>query len=42
MAGDQFASLDKNRDGKVTPAEIPAEHLLAPHFGMLDTNKDGI
>lgn len=41
MAADEFASLDKNRDGKLSKAEIPAGHPLAAHFGMLDANKDG-
>lgn len=48
MAGDhhkvaetQFASLDKNRDGRLSESEVPAEHPLATHFDMLDSNKDG-
>jgi len=41
MANDEFATLDKNKDGKVSKAEIPAKHPLAAHFSMLDANKDG-
>lgn len=38
-SNNEFAALDRNRDGKLTAAELPAG--LAPHFSMLDTNKDG-
>lgn len=41
MATDEFAALDKNKDGKIAKAEVPAKHLLAAHFSMLDTNRDG-
>ena len=41
MAMDMFSSLDKNHDGNVTKAEIPANHPLLMHFEMIDTNKDG-
>ncbi len=41
MAANEFAALDKNKDGKLSKAEVPAKHAVAPHFAMLDTNKDG-
>ena len=41
MANDEFAALDKNKDGKLSAVEIPAKHPMAAHFGMLDTNEDG-
>lgn len=41
MAATEFAALDKNKDGRLSKAEIPAKHAVAPHFGMLDANKDG-
>jgi acetyl esterase/lipase len=37
--GDPFASLDKNKDGKLTLPEIPAP--LRPDFTKADANKDG-
>jgi len=37
----EFVALDKNKDGKITKAELPTTHPLAPHFEMLDTNRDG-
>lgn len=39
-AGDDFATLDLNRDGALTSKEL-AKHRLGPHFGMLDSNRDG-
>jgi Ca2+-binding EF-hand superfamily protein len=41
MAANEFASLDKNKDGKLSAAEVPAKSALKPHFSMLDANKDG-
>ena len=40
MASAEFASLDKNKDGKLTQDEL-ADSPLAAHFSMLDTDKDG-
>jgi Ca2+-binding EF-hand superfamily protein len=37
----EFARLDANHDGKLSRAELPAKHPLAPHFEMLDANHDG-
>jgi hypothetical protein len=37
---DEFATLDANKDGALTKAEI-AKHRLAPHFGMLDGDRNG-
>lgn len=37
----EFAGLDTNHDGKLSKAELPAKHPLAPHFEMLDANHDG-
>ncbi len=37
--GDPFASLDKNKDGKLTRSEIPEQ--LRPQFQMVDANRDG-
>ena len=41
MAAEEFAALDKNKDGKVSKDEVPADDALAAHFSMLDTDKDG-
>ncbi len=41
MAANEFAALDKNKDGKLSTAEVPAKSALKPHFSMLDANKDG-
>ena len=41
MAAEEFAKLDKNKDGKLSKAEIPAQHPMYVHFDMLDSNKDG-
>lgn len=41
MAADEFAALDKNKDGKLAKAELPKESPIRPHFDMLDTDKDG-
>jgi hypothetical protein len=41
MAAEEFTKLDKNKDGKLNRAEIPAQHPLYAHFDMLDDNKDG-
>ena len=40
-SNNEFAALDRNHDGRVTAAELPAGHALVPRFAMLDTNKDG-
>lgn len=37
---EEFVALDKNKDGKLTPDEIP-NNPLRGHFAMLDTDKDG-
>jgi hypothetical protein len=37
----EFATLDKNQDGKLTPDEVPSTSPLSGHFSMLDTDKDG-
>lgn len=37
----EFAKLDKNKDGKLSKAEIPSDNPLTHHFDMLDANKDG-
>lgn len=36
----EFATLDVNKDGKLSRAEL-AKHKLGPHFGMLDVDKNG-
>lgn len=41
MAAGEFTALDKNKDGKLSAAEVPAKSSIKPHFSMLDTNKDG-
>ena len=41
MAASEFAALDKNKDGKLSAAEVPEKSSLKPHFAMLDANKDG-
>ncbi|MEO6234233.1 MAG: EF-hand domain-containing protein [Thermomonas sp.] len=41
MAAEEFAKLDKNKDGKLSKTEIPAQHPMYAHFDMLDGNKDG-
>ena len=38
--GGAFATLDGNKDGKLSKAEM-AKHPMAAHFVMLDTNKHG-
>lgn len=38
----EFRALDKNQDGKLSKAEMPAKHPMAAHFAMMDTNKDGV
>ena len=38
----EFRVLDKNQDGKLSKAEMPAKHPMAAHFAMMDTNKDGM
>src|SRR5690606_5330565 len=35
MAAEEFAKLDKNKDGKLSKAEIPAQHPMYAHFDML-------
>lgn len=35
-----FATLDKNKDGYLSKAEL-AKHPMAGHFAMMDANKDG-
>ncbi len=41
MTESEFTTLDKNKDGTVSKAEVPADHPLAAHFDMLDTDKSG-
>lgn len=41
MAADELAALDKNKDGKLTKAELPKDSPVRPHFEMLDADKDG-
>lgn len=41
MAADEFAALDKNKDGKLSKAEVPASSSLAAHFDMLDADRNG-
>ena len=41
MAATEFNTLDVNKDGKISRAEIPSKHPMSQHFGMLDANKDG-
>ena len=41
VASADFAALDKNKDGKITEDELPADSPVATHFAMLDTDKDG-
>lgn len=36
-----FRALDKNKDGKLSKAELPSSHPMAGHFDMMDTDKDG-
>lgn len=36
-----FAALDRNHDGFIDKAELPKGHPLAPHFGMIDMDRDG-
>lgn len=36
----EFTTLDANKDGKLSKAEL-SKHKLEPHFGMLDTDKSG-
>ncbi len=36
----EFAQLDKDKDGFLTKSEFPAKHPLAAHFSMIDRNKD--
>jgi len=36
-----FDKLDADKDGHVTPAELPGEHPLRAHFSMADKNRDG-
>ncbi len=38
----EFRALDKNKDGKLTKAEMPANHPMAAHFAMMDYNRDGL
>lgn len=38
----EFRALDKNKDGKVSKAEMPVKHPMAAHYSMMDTNKDGV
>ncbi len=37
---DKFADLDKNSDGYLTAAELPAEHMLHKHFSAADSDAD--
>ena len=34
-------TLERIHAGKIGKGELPAKHPLAPHFGMLDSNRDG-
>lgn len=36
----EFATLDANKDGKLSKAEL-SKHKLGPHFDMLDADKSG-
>ena len=35
------AQLDKNGDGVVVRAEVPADHALASEFRLVDTDRNG-
>jgi hypothetical protein len=35
------AQLDRNGDGVVTRAEVPADHALASEFRLVDTDRNG-
>lgn len=41
MAADEFAVLDKNKDGKLSKAELAKDSPIRPHFEMLDADKNG-
>lgn len=41
MAAEEFVALDKNKDGRLSKAEVPAKNPLAAHFEALDADKDG-
>ena len=38
----EFRALDKDKDGKLSKAEMPAKHPMAAHFAMMDADKDGV
>lgn len=40
-AQQEFRTLDKNKDGNLSKAELPSNHPMASHFQMMDTDKDG-
>lgn len=42
QAQQEFRALDKNKDGKLSKAELPSNHPMASHFEMMDTDKDGV
>ncbi len=37
---DEFSNLDKNSDGHLTAAELPADHMLHRQFSAADSNGD--
>jgi len=37
---EKFSDLDKNGDGYLTAAELPAAHMLHKHFPVADSNGD--
>lgn len=41
-AQQDFRALDKNQDGKLSKAEMPAKHPMDAHFAMMDGNQDGV
>ncbi len=36
-----FATLDTNGDGRISKAEVPANHALSFEFKLVDTNRNG-
>jgi uncharacterized protein involved in copper resistance len=41
MAANEFAALDKNKDGKLNKTELAKDSAVRPHFDMLDSDKNG-